>query len=125
MGYQCSNGDGNAASILLTNLDDGDSTPLCGPCFPQFILAMAATFQAQLDEPLDVDVTDSGKHTLDGVIGQPAEATHPSGEPNPDEPTDDDEDMPAALRFDSAPVKAAPKKRAPRKAAKAEPPVSV
>ncbi len=46
-GYMCDSEDGQAADVLVTNLDNGDTLALCAGCFPAWCRAMLD----QLDRP--------------------------------------------------------------------------
>lgn len=74
MSYVCDSDDGNAAAMLVTNLDTGDVLGLCGQCFPLWVEATHAALSADEDAPVDVvftvadtdDETDEDEH-LDGA----------------------------------------------------------
>lgn len=52
MGYLCDNEDGQPAAMLLTNLENGDTTALCGPCVPGWVFALAASFrESGIEDP--------------------------------------------------------------------------
>lgn len=58
MSYVCDSDDGNAAAMLVTNLDTGDVLGLCGQCFPLWVEATHAALSADEDTPVDVVPTD-------------------------------------------------------------------
>lgn len=65
MAYNCDTGDGNQASMLITNLEAGETLALCGPDFVDWIAAMHQTLNdkaagetATAPDPVTGDDTD-------------------------------------------------------------------
>ncbi len=74
MAYSCDSEDGNAASVLITNLDQGEVLALCGACFPSWVQATANA----LAEPADGEGGDT-----------PADPVQGSGSAGPDDASAD------------------------------------
>lgn len=58
MAYPCDSDDGNAAVMLITNLENGDTFACCGECFPTWVRTVAdqlAPAPAVIDAPLPDD----------------------------------------------------------------------
>lgn len=70
MTYACDSEDGNAAAILITNLESGDVAAYCPACLPAFADSFYRSIIGDPEGPVDAVPT----------------------EPGPDDPSDDDED---------------------------------
>lgn len=97
MPYTCDSDDGNAANILITILDEGETLAVCNLCFPAWIAMMHnelnppqadAEPPQQLDGPSALDVAESAdlaSSTVDPVTGdesdedEHADADEPTG----------------------------------------------
>jgi hypothetical protein len=70
MAYPCDAEDGNAAVMLITNLENGDTFAACGQCFPVWVAAAAEQFTSTRGEP-DGPAPDDGQDQTAGRDGTP------------------------------------------------------
>lgn len=103
MPYSCDSEDGNAASVLITNLDQGEVLALCGACFPSWVTATAQAIAETADE--DPGDTPAG----------PVQGSGPAG------PSTDDDDLDVPIPFELVPAADVPAAPAKRKAAAVKP----
>lgn len=106
MPYQCdTEGDESPASLLITNLDSGDTVALCAQCVHPWMQAMATATEPE-PEPAEPEPSISHRSGWDGPA---ALDVYPEGDPR-NEP-----DHPDNVIGQNG--KQPPRKRAPRKAA--------
>lgn len=100
MAYDCYTGDGNAAVVIVTNLDNGDTVGVCPADLADFYLAMLTTITETEWQPVLNGGTDAGTgdptDEPDSPAGPaiptaPAPDAPPTSAPGPDHPDDDDD----------------------------------
>lgn len=81
MAYPCDSEDGNAAVMLITNLDNGDTFACCGRCFPVWVASAAQQFAAARDV-VDVPLPPDGQDPAGTGQAEPSPAD-PDPAPDP------------------------------------------
>lgn len=91
MGYQCTNGDGNAGVLLVSNLDNGETYAVCPACVPGWAKALSDAFPIEGSAEQSAPCPECGEVVT--ISEAEAHWTKHAQEhaPGPDDPTDDDE----------------------------------
>ena len=89
----CDNHPDQVASILMTNLETGDTLTLCGPCtFEWAQMLVGVDFPEQKQEPADTTATEE---QADLEPEPPAPDAEPKSEPQPATPPAAEAEQPA------------------------------
>ena len=106
MALECDYCSDNEAKLVLTNLDSGDVTRICGACFPNFILNMAeaiAEASGASEDPTDADNnSEAPGEATDGTTDDSGAASSQGlAEDHADTPADADVSAAADIAADS------------------------